>query len=344
MTADETIELYKKIDALSTEDFTRLQKTFSGSKVTQLGSTKKGIQSVLFGQYDPQITKDFAKDILEDFGKYFSISESGEADAFRKLFGLFSDLSRVRFESQRTYNYSVRETSMLLNAEDSEYKKIIERVKEMSGLRGLKQPGVGSKTLESMLPNVLMPTNNIYKPGMTLPYKTQMAEISDFLKSGEIQATLFRTAIENLGGAFEGMFAGAKGGMKGMVTATLEASRTIINALLAQAIAGVIAGESKKGLLGLITASIGIAALTALWKTKVPEFANGALAYGPIVAQVGEYPGARRDPEVISPLSKLRDMIGGGQMMPQRVKMRVDVGGNMIAYFEYQRNKLNNYR
>ena len=42
----------------------------------------------------------------------------------------------------------------------------------------------------------------------------------------------------------------------------------------------------------------------------VPHFAKGALAYGPTLAMVGDNPGARQDPEVIAPLSKLKGMIG----------------------------------
>lgn len=39
--------------------------------------------------------------------------------------------------------------------------------------------------------------------------------------------------------------------------------------------------------------------------------AAGGIAYGPTQALVGEYPGARTNPEVIAPLNKLQNMIGG---------------------------------
>lgn len=42
---------------------------------------------------------------------------------------------------------------------------------------------------------------------------------------------------------------------------------------------------------------------------KPPAFANGAIVYGNTIAQVGEYPGAANNPEVIAPLSKLRQLI-----------------------------------
>jgi hypothetical protein len=40
-------------------------------------------------------------------------------------------------------------------------------------------------------------------------------------------------------------------------------------------------------------------------------FANGGIVSGPTAALVGEYPGARTNPEVIAPLNKLQNMMGG---------------------------------
>lgn len=46
-----------------------------------------------------------------------------------------------------------------------------------------------------------------------------------------------------------------------------------------------------------------------------PALANGGLAYGPTMAMVGDNRGAKVDPEVIAPLSKLKQMMGGGQQV-----------------------------
>ncbi|MGO4345541.1 hypothetical protein AB4Z45_08625 [Paenibacillus sp. MCAF9] len=46
---------------------------------------------------------------------------------------------------------------------------------------------------------------------------------------------------------------------------------------------------------------------------KIPKLAKGGLAYGPTLAMVGDNKGASVDPEVVSPLSKLQDMLGGNQ-------------------------------
>jgi hypothetical protein len=56
------------------------------------------------------------------------------------------------------------------------------------------------------------------------------------------------------------------------------------------------------------------AAFTALAKRPFAQntvkLANGGLAYGPTMAVVGDNPGAANDPEVIAPLSKLRNYMG----------------------------------
>lgn len=45
----------------------------------------------------------------------------------------------------------------------------------------------------------------------------------------------------------------------------------------------------------------------------VPQFASGGIVSGPTLAMVGEYPGARSNPEVISPLSDLESMIDNSE-------------------------------
>ena len=42
----------------------------------------------------------------------------------------------------------------------------------------------------------------------------------------------------------------------------------------------------------------------------VTGFANGGIVSGPTMGLVGEYPGARQNPEVIAPLNKLQSIIG----------------------------------
>ena len=45
--------------------------------------------------------------------------------------------------------------------------------------------------------------------------------------------------------------------------------------------------------------------------SRIPRLANGGIAYGNSLVNVGEYSNARTNPEVIAPLSKLKTLIGG---------------------------------
>jgi hypothetical protein len=76
---------------------------------------------------------------------------------------------------------------------------------------------------------------------------------------------------------------------------------------------GPIAGQIAAG---LVTASI-VAQIASM---KAQKFATGGIAYGPTLGLVGEYAGARTNPEVIAPLSDLKNILvntgfGGGQLV-----------------------------
>ena len=74
-----------------------------------------------------------------------------------------------------------------------------------------------------------------------------------------------------------------------------------------------------------IAAGVALVAFGALIKSQASSigqqqtaFANGGIVSGPVNALVGEYPGAKSNPEVIAPLNKLKNIIGeqgGGNNM-----------------------------
>lgn len=106
--------------------------------------------------------------------------------------------------------------------------------------------------------------------------------------------------------------------------AAIDSINRVIQALIAQAMVSVIAAESKKGLIGLVTASVAVAGISSLIKAKlgdaksIPTLAEGGLAMGPTMAIVGDNPNARANPEVIAPLDKLQGMLkgsGGGTVI-----------------------------
>lgn len=55
----------------------------------------------------------------------------------------------------------------------------------------------------------------------------------------------------------------------------------------------------------------------------VTPFADGGLLYGPTLALMGEYAGARHNPEVIAPLDKLKGLISEGGVFPGKLEARL---------------------
>lgn len=69
------------------------------------------------------------------------------------------------------------------------------------------------------------------------------------------------------------------------------------------------AGPFLGPILATFIGGLGAAQVAAIASTPIP-LATGALAFGPVNAIVGDNPNAQNDPEVIAPLSKLKNMLG----------------------------------
>ena len=64
--------------------------------------------------------------------------------------------------------------------------------------------------------------------------------------------------------------------------------------------------------IGLAAIAAGVALNNSLSKKQnVKAFASGGIISGPTMGLMGEYPGAKSNPEVVAPLDKLKDMLGG---------------------------------
>lgn len=75
---------------------------------------------------------------------------------------------------------------------------------------------------------------------------------------------------------------------------------------------------------------------------RIPKLASGGIAFGNTLANVGEYPNARSNPEVIAPLDKLRDLLPSqeidykrlGRELAQSISgMKVVLGENEVGEF-----------
>jgi len=83
-----------------------------------------------------------------------------------------------------------------------------------------------------------------------------------------------------------------------------------IRMYVAKALASVPLSPFMVAIAPAIAAAAGGVARSLIMKIGAPKLAEGGLAYGPTLATVGDNRGARVDPEVIAPLSKLKSMMG----------------------------------
>lgn len=83
---------------------------------------------------------------------------------------------------------------------------------------------------------------------------------------------------------------------------------------------GAMAAHAAIPFVGVALGAAAIASMIAMIAT-LPKYANGGIAYGPTLGIFGEYSGAKSNPEVVAPLNKLRDLIGGDSTSNVRFKI-----------------------
>lgn len=88
----------------------------------------------------------------------------------------------------------------------------------------------------------------------------------------------------------------------------VEAAKAAMRTLWAAGPAGIAASIA----LGVGAVALGQVLMNKA--AKMTKLAKGGLAYGPTIAMVGDNPGASSDPEVIAPLSKLRNYMRGQRL------------------------------
>jgi len=165
----------------------------------------------------------------------------------------------------------------------------------------------------------------------------QIVEYADSIQS-VLEATFSNMAVaigEGLGDALSG------NGLQGMFQNLFNIIGNGLQALGKQMIVASKLIQTLKTSLGTPTglvAGIGLVAVGQLIKnltTNVKAFAQGGIVYGPTLGMVGEYAGASSNPEVIAPLSKLKDIIGGsgGGNFPDYLPAHRIDGNDLLLWY-----------
>jgi hypothetical protein len=134
---------------------------------------------------------------------------------------------------------------------------------------------------------------------------------SSMMKAAEV-SNAFGMAF---GGAVADVVSGEKTAAQALKGLALQAIRAVIQMAKANVIANATSPANAANLLsgGLATPAFIVAGLSMLegFMGGISAFADGGIVSGPTLGLVGEYPGAKTNPEVIAPLDKLRGMLGG---------------------------------
>ena len=272
------------------------------------------------------------------------------------------NITNQNAEVERAYNQDLFQTIRLINRANMEQGKMVKSAEELLRIQkeidthtqagfkietlqgaGIDSKGAGissalSHTLSDPLFSAMKNINTL-----KLADESRVVNLNKQIAANQklnLEMEKENAIADEMTNVFTDMFSNIDGGMKAMVDSLIRSIEKLVEELLVK--------EAVLAIMNILFPGSGTAASTAIKAgtilTSLPGLASGGIAYGPILAQIGEYPGARTDPEVISPLSTLKEMIGGIQITPQAVRLRVDVGGQMWAYFDYQQKKLNGYR
>jgi hypothetical protein len=151
--------------------------------------------------------------------------------------------------------------------------------------------------------------------GMGETWDTTANQIKGILEG--VMADSITKFAENIGTALAGGKVDLFGGIGEMIA---DGAIAIGKALIAYGVALKAFEMAKLDPVLAIVAGAGLVIAGTVLKAKLAPkekggampFANGGIVSGPTMGLVGEYPGAKTNPEVIAPLDKLKDMIGGG--------------------------------
>lgn len=111
----------------------------------------------------------------------------------------------------------------------------------------------------------------------------------------------------------------------------LAVAQSVVNTFAA------VAKASPDPTMMALAAAAGSLATAGIIATPIPKYAKGGIFRGRTIGEIGEYAGARHNPEVVSPLSDLKKLLGGSD-----VYVRGEIDGYRLAIV--QQNAAQRYK
>lgn len=131
--------------------------------------------------------------------------------------------------------------------------------------------------------------------------------------------------------------------MMGMTAADTVTTKVNTNAHFANAVSKTLSANAGMGPFGWIAGIAAVASVIAAM-LSVPKLAGGTVASAPMLAMIGEYPGAGSNPEIVAPSSMIRKIIREeGTAMGGEVKFRIE-GDALVGILSKTTRKLERTR
>lgn len=265
---------------------------------------------------------------------------------------------KTRILAQEAYVAALKETieklPEIIKGSDAKVDANNKEAKSIESIEEALKKATAAQEKLMMLQSGLVGLNNgtITGPGNALANVTpeDLAGLQDFIDQD-------LSGIENLDKASQEFFAQRQLDLQNTANIAQFFGATLTDAFMLALDGGENFGEAMGNLLeNLIKQLIAAAAAAAVLSVLLPSFgvtkiggkavdfpllmsmiggvpfANGGIVSGPTLGLVGEYSGARTNPEVIAPLDKLKSMMGGMmQSGTQRVIVEGRISGNDIV-------------
>jgi len=198
-----------------------------------------------------------------------------------------------------------------------------------------------------MMENQSIALENRHKQQMEaimIPYEQELANIENSMMSEEQKAAAKEALDEKNAAAVKELEEKTNRERAKILRkqAIAEKAAAIASATIngAQAITKV-AGQTGIGAIaaaplisGLVAAQIAMIAAQ-----PIPAFADGGIVSGPTLGLMGEYSGAKANPEVIAPLDKLKSIIGGSESQTIIPDVRISGDDLLIVFDRANRRK-----
>jgi hypothetical protein len=248
-------------------------------------------------------TKEKSKEISDELAKKLKKAHDDKIKQLRKESEEYEKHVKTTYQLADRDPFGQRNLDPNRNA-DAERQKIMEN----AGQRILAL----NKQIGASMQGIIIPEDAIIRMNAAKDAQTQMANetalVAQNMNAALFVGDMFAQTISQLGEGGKAIFQGIMDSLKALIirfVAAIAAAVTL-NILTGGLLVskGLEAG-AKTGF-GALLKGGSMAGIGGL-----KPFANGGIVSGPTAALVGEYTGARTNPEVIAPLSKLQNMMGG---------------------------------